>query len=117
MAERFISPGFKGRASATVRALKKRIPPGQFETEEFPILSAGPTPRVSLERWDFSIYGDITEDLKWTWEEFLKLPRETVTVDITASQSGQSSTRSGQEFRSTRCSTTLHWTRSRTWVT
>jgi DMSO/TMAO reductase YedYZ molybdopterin-dependent catalytic subunit len=82
MAERFISPGFKGRASATGRALKERIPPGQFETEEFPVLSAGPTPRILLERWDFSIYGDITEDLKWTWDEFLKLPRETVTVDI-----------------------------------
>jgi DMSO/TMAO reductase YedYZ molybdopterin-dependent catalytic subunit len=82
MAERFISPGFKRRASTTGRALKERIPPGQFETEEFPVLSAGPTPRILLERWDFSIYGDITEDLKWTWDEFLQLPRETVTVDI-----------------------------------
>ena len=46
------------------------------------MLSAGPTPRTSLERWDFSIYGEIAEDLKWTWDEFRKLPRETVTVDI-----------------------------------
>ena len=46
------------------------------------MLSAGPTPRASLERWDFSIYGEIAEDLKWTWDEFRKLPRETVTVDI-----------------------------------
>ena len=46
------------------------------------MLSAGPTPRTSLERWDFSIYGEIAEDLKWTWDAFRKLPRETVTVDI-----------------------------------
>jgi DMSO/TMAO reductase YedYZ molybdopterin-dependent catalytic subunit len=57
MAEQFISRGFKGRARATDRALEERIPPGQFETKEFPVLSAGPTPRTPLERWDFSVYG------------------------------------------------------------
>ena len=46
------------------------------------MLSAGQTPRTSLERWDFSIYGEVAEDLKWTWDEFRKLPRETITVDI-----------------------------------
>ena len=82
MTEGFISRGFKGRPRGFDRALKERIPPGQFETDEFPVLSAGPTPRMALERWDFSINGEITEDLKWTWNEFLKLPHETVTVDI-----------------------------------
>ncbi|HET6892305.1 MAG TPA: sulfite oxidase-like oxidoreductase, partial [Pyrinomonadaceae bacterium] len=64
------------------RALKERIPPGQYETKDFPVLSAGPTPRTPLERWDFSIYGEITNGLRWTWDEFRKLPRETVKVDI-----------------------------------
>ncbi len=82
MADKFISRGFKGRARETDSALKERIPPGQYETKDFPVLSAGPTPRTSLERWSFSIYGEIAEDLKWTWDEFRKLPRETVTVDI-----------------------------------
>ena len=82
MTEKFISPGFKGRPNAAGRKLKERIPPGQFETDDFPVLSAGPTPRSPLERWDFSIYGEIAEDLKWGWEEFMKLPRETVNVDI-----------------------------------
>jgi DMSO/TMAO reductase YedYZ molybdopterin-dependent catalytic subunit len=82
MADKFISRGFKGRARETGRALKERIPPGQYETKDFPVLSAGPTPRTSLERWNFWIYGDIAEELKWTWDEFQKLPRETVTVDI-----------------------------------
>jgi DMSO/TMAO reductase YedYZ molybdopterin-dependent catalytic subunit len=82
MAEQFISRGFKGRARETDTARKERVPPGQFETNEFPVLSAGPTPRTSLERWDFSIYGEITEELKWSWDEFQKLPRETVKVDI-----------------------------------
>ena len=82
MAEKLISRGFKGRATGIARALKERIPPGQYETKDFPVLSAGPTPRTSLERWDFSIYGETAEDLRWTWDQFRKLPRETVTVDI-----------------------------------
>ena len=82
MAEKFISPGFKGRAREVDSTRKERIPPGQYETQDFPVLSAGPTPRVSLERWDFSIYGEITEDLRWTWNAFRKLPRENVKVDI-----------------------------------
>ena len=82
MAEQFISRGFKGRARDTDRALKERIPPGQFETKEFPVLSAGPTPRTLLESSDFSIYGEVAEELKWTGDEFRGLPRETVTVDI-----------------------------------
>lgn len=82
MADKFISRGFKGRARETDSALNERIPPGQYETKDFPVLSAGPTPRTSLERWSFSISGEIAEDLKWTWDQFRKLPRETVTVDI-----------------------------------
>jgi DMSO/TMAO reductase YedYZ molybdopterin-dependent catalytic subunit len=82
MAEQFVSRGFKGRAREMVSAVKERIPPGQYETKDFPVLSAGPTPRTSIARWNFSIYGEISEDLKWTWDEFRKLPRETVTVDI-----------------------------------
>jgi hypothetical protein len=45
MAQSFISRGFKGRAREANTALKQRIPPGQYETKDFPVLSAGPTPR------------------------------------------------------------------------
>jgi DMSO/TMAO reductase YedYZ molybdopterin-dependent catalytic subunit len=82
MTEKFISRGFKGRARETDKTIKERIPPGQFETKDFPVLSAGPTPQTPLDRWNFSIYGEVAEDLKWTWEEFQKLPREIVKVDI-----------------------------------
>ena len=45
------SRGFVGRRDATERAL----PPGQYLTERFPVLSAGPTPHVPLEQWEFTI--------------------------------------------------------------
>ena len=106
MADKFISRGFKGRARETDRAFKERIPPGQYETKDFPVLSAGPTPRTALERWDFSTHGEIAEDLIWNWDEFRKLPRETVTVDIHC-VTKWSSTPSGRAFRSTGCSKAL----------
>jgi DMSO/TMAO reductase YedYZ molybdopterin-dependent catalytic subunit len=51
-------------------------------TRDFPVLSAGPTPHTPLDRWDFSIVGDVDQPRRWTWEEFQALPSEEVTVDI-----------------------------------
>jgi DMSO/TMAO reductase YedYZ molybdopterin-dependent catalytic subunit len=58
------------------------VPPGQYVTDDFPVLSAGPTPHTPLEEWDFSIKGEVAEPLRWTWDEFQELPSETVTKDI-----------------------------------
>jgi DMSO/TMAO reductase YedYZ molybdopterin-dependent catalytic subunit len=76
----YISRGFRGRRREG--AQDSRIPPGQYETEDFPVLSAGPTPHTSLKEWSFSIVGEVTEPRTWTWEEFRALPSETVTCDI-----------------------------------
>ena len=78
MSEPFVSRGFRGRRQS---AAAGRLPPGQYETRDFPVLSAGPTPRTPLAAWDFTLRGRGTA-ARWTWEEFQALPRETVTVDI-----------------------------------
>jgi DMSO/TMAO reductase YedYZ molybdopterin-dependent catalytic subunit len=75
-----ISRGFKGRRSPVDDP--SRVPPGQYVTSDFPVLSAGPTPHTPLEEWNFTILGEVSEPLSWTWEEFLTLPSETITVDI-----------------------------------
>ena len=59
-----------------------RIPPGQYITRDFPVLSAGPTPRTPLEQWTFSIQGLVKEPVSWSWQEFLALPAREWTVDI-----------------------------------
>ena len=59
-----------------------RIPPGQHLTNDFPVLSAGPTPHTPLDEWSFTIGGEVDEPASWTWEAFLDLPAETPTVDI-----------------------------------
>jgi DMSO/TMAO reductase YedYZ molybdopterin-dependent catalytic subunit len=74
-----ISRGFRGRRREVDPS---RVPPGQYVVLDFPVLSAGPTPRTPLEEWTFTIGGAVDESASWTWEEFLGLPSETVTVDI-----------------------------------
>ena len=80
MAESFVSRGFQGRR--TPAATARRLPPGQYETRDFPVLSAGPTPRTSLATWDFTVRGPRGQAARWKWEEFQALPHETVTKDI-----------------------------------
>jgi DMSO/TMAO reductase YedYZ molybdopterin-dependent catalytic subunit len=54
------------------------LPPGQYLTLDFPVLSAGPTPHVPLDQWRLTVGGERS----WSWQEFRALPSETVTVDI-----------------------------------
>ena len=73
-----ISRGFQGRRRQEPAG---RVPPGQYVTDDFPVLSAGPTPHTALANWTFSIAGSGASK-SWTWEEFRALPTENVTVDI-----------------------------------
>ena len=74
-----ISRGFRGRRP---QVDPTRLPPGQYVTTDFPVLSAGPTPHTPLDEWTFTIRGAVDERVSWTWEELLALPAETPTVDI-----------------------------------
>jgi DMSO/TMAO reductase YedYZ molybdopterin-dependent catalytic subunit len=76
----YVSRGFRGRR-AEDRG-DSALPPGQYLTEGFPILSAGPTPIIPLEEWRFTVSGPLIEPRTWTWEEFRALPSEEVTADI-----------------------------------
>jgi DMSO/TMAO reductase YedYZ molybdopterin-dependent catalytic subunit len=76
----FVSRGFKGKRRDG--ASNSRVPPGQHLVDDFPVLSAGPTPHVAMSEWTFSVVGEVDEPKVWTWDEFRKLPSETFTVDI-----------------------------------
>ena len=75
-----VSRGFRGRRRE--ERDDTRLPPGQYLVDDFPVLSAGPTPDTSLDDWTFSIVGEVAEDKSWSWEEFTSLPTETIQVDI-----------------------------------
>jgi hypothetical protein len=58
-----VARGFRGRRAADVDPA--RVPPGKYVTQDFPVLSAGPTPHTALELWDFSIIGELAEPRGW----------------------------------------------------
>ena len=74
------SRGFHGRRRTAETA--ERLPPGQYEERGFPVLSAGPTPQLSLADWDFSIVAANGNTARWTWDEFHALSHQQVTRDI-----------------------------------
>jgi DMSO/TMAO reductase YedYZ molybdopterin-dependent catalytic subunit len=76
----FVSRGFRGRPRRDIDT--SRVPPGQYVVDDFPVLSAGPTPRTDTADWRFRIDGEIDAPLSWTWDELMGLPQETFTVDI-----------------------------------
>jgi DMSO/TMAO reductase YedYZ molybdopterin-dependent catalytic subunit len=77
LAVAIFTPGFHGRRSTDVQ-----LPPGQYLTEDFPVLSAGPTPRIPLDRWEFVITTETEQQYRWSWDELWALPQDTPTVDI-----------------------------------
>jgi DMSO/TMAO reductase YedYZ molybdopterin-dependent catalytic subunit len=84
MTERFVTRGFVGRRRAEEAGgdVANRIPPGQYLTRDFPVLTAGPTPIIQLDRWSFEIDGLVKEPIRWSWDEFQSLPQREWTVDI-----------------------------------
>jgi DMSO/TMAO reductase YedYZ molybdopterin-dependent catalytic subunit len=74
------SRGFRGRPRRDVDSA--RVPPGQYVVDDFPVLSAGPTPRTATEDWTFTIEGAVDTPASWSWDELAALPAETFTVDI-----------------------------------
>jgi DMSO/TMAO reductase YedYZ molybdopterin-dependent catalytic subunit len=73
--------GFKGRRPDL--ATRNRLPPGQYETRDFPVLSAGPTPHTPLAEWSFELQDEEGKPLaQWSWEQMLAFPSTTITTDI-----------------------------------
>ncbi len=75
-----ITRGFFGRPRQP--EAEGRLPPGQYLTHDFPVLSAGPTPRVALATWRFTLKVGPRPVKSWTFDEFSALPRAGVTRDI-----------------------------------
>ena len=59
-----------------------RLPPGQSLTKKFPVLHYGPVPPFRPTTWDLRVWGEVEQDVRWTWDEFQKLPRTKVNMDL-----------------------------------
>ncbi|CAM3825511.1 sulfite oxidase-like oxidoreductase [Isoptericola cucumis] len=58
------------------------VPPGQFVTQDFPVLSTGPTPSVDEAHWQLAVHTETGAAHRWSWDELMSLPAEDVTTDI-----------------------------------
>jgi DMSO/TMAO reductase YedYZ molybdopterin-dependent catalytic subunit len=72
-----ITRGFTGRGRHDLA-----LPPGQYLTDDFPVLSAGPTPRISQDTWRLGVMTEHGGRHEWTWGSFASLPSEDFTVDL-----------------------------------
>jgi DMSO/TMAO reductase YedYZ molybdopterin-dependent catalytic subunit len=73
-----ITRGFRGRRQDSGR----QLPPGQYLTRDFPVLSAGPTPRIPLDAWEFTVTTEQGDRHQWSWTELTGLAAESITTDI-----------------------------------
>jgi DMSO/TMAO reductase YedYZ molybdopterin-dependent catalytic subunit len=73
-----INRGFGARR----RESTPELPPGQYLTQDFPVLSAGPTPNIHPGEWRFTVTGSTGERTSWDWDEMLALGVEEVHTDI-----------------------------------
>jgi DMSO/TMAO reductase YedYZ molybdopterin-dependent catalytic subunit len=62
--------------------IEKRLPPGQSLTLKFPVLHYGPVPPFNPATWDFRVWGEVQKEAQWTWDEFNRLPRTRLTIDL-----------------------------------
>jgi DMSO/TMAO reductase YedYZ molybdopterin-dependent catalytic subunit len=58
------------------------VPPGQVVTTKFPVLTYGATPRFDPERWDFRLWGLVENPVRWTYDEFMALPKVCIVADF-----------------------------------
>ena len=59
-----------------------KVPPGQFVTEKFPVLTYGATPHFDPETWSFRIFGEVEEPVELSYAEFMALPSMTQVSDF-----------------------------------
>ena len=59
-----------------------RVPPGQYLTERFPVLTVGPNPKYDLDTWDLTVFGEVEREVTLSWDELNALPQHDVTLDI-----------------------------------
>jgi DMSO/TMAO reductase YedYZ molybdopterin-dependent catalytic subunit len=75
--------GARGRRQAEKLGIDPaRVPPGQYLTERFPVLTVGGNPTFDLATWDFTVFGEVENELTLSWDELRALPHQPVKTDI-----------------------------------
>ncbi len=66
----------------SVRTGAGRVPPGQYVTDKWPVLTYGPEPAVATEGWELRVFGEVERETRSSWDDFQSLPRIEVVADF-----------------------------------
>jgi DMSO/TMAO reductase YedYZ molybdopterin-dependent catalytic subunit len=61
---------------------QRRLPPGQYLTQKWPVLHYGSVPSTDLATWDIRVWGEVEEPFTFMWDEFRAMPRKALVTDI-----------------------------------
>ena len=59
-----------------------RMPPGQFLSKSFPVLTYGSSPQVDINTWTFRVFGVVDGEITLDWKQFAELDWVTVNADF-----------------------------------
>ncbi|MCR6112236.1 molybdopterin-dependent oxidoreductase [Bacillus sp. A301a_S52] len=62
--------------------MAKQLPPGQFETEKWPILHKGDVYSFNKDNWNFKLFGEVEKELSLTYDEVMRLPKTISSIDM-----------------------------------
>lgn len=72
----------EGRGLTGSSPSQNRLPPGQHETMDWPVLDLGIQPNLAEKDWSLSVGGAVESPLKWSWDDFLAQPQTELVSDI-----------------------------------
>jgi DMSO/TMAO reductase YedYZ molybdopterin-dependent catalytic subunit len=52
-----------------------RLPPGQRQVHNFPVLDLGIRPEIPLDKWELKIHGQVENPVTLNWAQFMALPQ------------------------------------------
>jgi DMSO/TMAO reductase YedYZ molybdopterin-dependent catalytic subunit len=60
----------------------ERLPPGQREVKNWPVLDLGVQPPIPTETWRMDVTGLVENPISWSWKDFAAQPQAKITSDI-----------------------------------
>lgn len=69
-------------AEERVNEMSRTLPPGQFETEKWPILHVGDVYTFNEDSWEFKLFGEVKEEKTLSYTEIMELPKAVSTIDM-----------------------------------
>ena len=59
-----------------------RLPPGQRQVDNFPVLDLGIQPVIASEKWSLKVHGKVENPVTLDWNQFMALPQFKDTSDF-----------------------------------